>query len=144
LADGLGFFVTVIVVQGIVAYTQLAFAGVAPPIPAFLGAMGMLFLNLLFYVALTLMLGTFFDSRPAVIGITVFVLFLQVRLAQVAAFGQFLPGALLFGAAETFAGDPLQMLAGDPLPYTIPLVSAAVLTVLFTVAAFRRFGREEF
>jgi hypothetical protein len=102
----------------------------------FLVAMGMLFLNLLIYVALTLMLGTFFDSRPAVIGTAIFVLFLLIELAQDTTSGQFLPGSLLFAAGK--------MLAGNPFPYAIPRVGATDLSVLLVVAAFRRFGREEF
>lgn len=135
LADGLGFFVTVIVLQGAVAYAQFATAGIAPSAVGFAAAMGLLFVNLLFYVALTLMLGAFFDSRAAVIGTAVFILFAQVQVAQ-SPTGQFLPGSLPFAAAE--------VLAGNPLPTVVPLVGSVVLTAIFVAAAFRRFGCEEF
>lgn len=135
LADGLGFLVTVIALQGAVAYAQFAAAGIAPSAFGFAATMGILFVNLIFYVALTLMLGAFFDSRAAVIGIAVFVLFAQVQLGQ-SPIGQFLPGSLPFTAAE--------VLAGNPLPTVVPLVGSVVLTTIFVAAAFWRFGREEF
>ena len=98
--------------------------------------MGLLTLQLLAYLTLTLMLGTFFSSQIAVAGIAVLLLFAQPLLAQASALGTWLPGVL-----------PLQVssvLGGAALPSVIPLIGTAVLIVVCALLAVWRFEREEF
>ncbi len=93
-------------------------------------------LQLLAYLTLTLMLGTLFSSQIPVVGIAALILFVQPLLAEVYAFGAWLPGAL-----------PLQVpqvLGGSPLPTIVPLLGTILLTVVFIVVAVWRFEREEF
>ena len=135
LADGVGILVTMIGVQGLVAYAQLsAFTGGAFPVLPFLGALGLLALNLLFYLAFTLMLGTFFSGRSAVIGGALVLLFVQSQLGQ-SALAPYIPGALPFMA--------IQLLDGTPLLGILPIVATTVLIPVCMGVAIWRFRREE-
>ena len=136
MAHALGLFVTIILLQGSLAYAQFAAAGAAPSLLPLLGGMGLLTLHLLSYLTLTLMLGTVFRSQIPVVGIAILILFVQPLLAEVYGFGGMLPGVL-----------PLQVplvLRGDPLPTIVPLIGTTVLTVLCFIIAVWRFEREEF
>ncbi len=136
MVHALRFFVTIILLQGSLAYAQFAAAGTAPALLPFLAGMGLLTLHLLSYLTLTLMLGTVFRSQIPVVGIAVLILVVQPLLAEVYGFGGVLPGVL-----------PLQVplvLGGDPLPTMVPLIGTTVLTLLLFIVAVWRFKREEF
>ena len=136
LAHGFGFFVTIILLQGALAYAQFSAAGGAPPPLAFLGGMGLLTLQLLGYLTLTLMLGTFFGSQAVVAGIATVLLFVQPGLAEATALGSWLPGALPRQVAPVLGGEGLSTL--------IPLIGTVLLIVVCALLAIWRFAREEF
>ena len=136
VAHSLGFFVTIILLQGALVYAQFAAAGVAPPALAFVSGMAMLSLQLLAYLTLTLMLGTFFGSQAAVAGIAVVLLFVQPVLVEATAFGDWLPGALPRQVAA--------VLGGAALPTLIPLIGTVLVIVVCALLAVWRFEREEF
>ena len=72
VANAIGFFVTTILVQGLVAFVQLSLSDGGPlPVALYLAMLALLSLYLLFYLALTLMLGAFFGTRGAVLGIAI-------------------------------------------------------------------------
>ncbi|MCJ7825132.1 MAG: ABC transporter permease, partial [Anaerolineales bacterium] len=72
IANAIGFFVTIILVQGLVAYVQLSLSDGSPlPFAPYLVMLALLSLYLFFYLALTLMLGTYFGTRGAVLGIAI-------------------------------------------------------------------------
>jgi ABC-2 type transport system permease protein len=136
MAHALALFVTIILLQGSLAYAQFAAAGATPAVLPFLAGMGLLTLHLLSYLTLTLLLGTLFRSQIPVVAIAILILFVQPLLAEVYGFGGLLPGVL-----------PLQVppvLRGEPLPTIIPLISTTVLMVLCFIIAVWRFEREEF
>jgi ABC-2 type transport system permease protein len=135
-AHSLNFLITIIVVPGIVGYLEASAAGLNLPLLPFVVGLGLLYLNLLFYLSLTLMLGTFFRSPTPVIAIPVLLLFLQVGLTQATGLGIYLPGAI------PFIGPTV--MAGEPLPSLFPLGAAAGFTPLFSALAIWRFGRDEF
>ena len=120
---------------GVAAYFLMTQYGIRVQIGAMLAGMGMLYLNLLFFQSLTLMLGAFFNSRRAVIGISLAPLFLLNQLTQMS-FGAFLPGHLPLDAATVMASQPYTNL--------VSLVETAALTVIFIGLALWRFEREEF
>jgi len=148
LADGLGFLVTGIVVQGVIAYLQVSLASGAPlPVANFIGGLGLTYLNLLFYFALTLMLGTFFEGRGPVIGIALALLLGYQLLLGIA------PGLALIGpwalVMNILGGLPLSatVALGLPLPSAnavLPMIGTAVWCVICAVVAIWRFQREEF
>jgi ABC-2 type transport system permease protein len=151
IAHAFGFLVTGIVLQGVVAYLQISaaanMAGLArPPLLGFAGALGLVYLNLLFYLTLTLMLGAFFAARGPVLGIGFGLLFgyqIFVGLANglLAYVG---PWGLVVQTPIT--PNPLSLLValGQPLPTVVPIVTTALWCVVFTVLAVWRFAREEF
>ena len=136
VAHSLGFFVTIILLQGTLAYAQFAAAGVAPPALAFATGMGLLSLQLLAYLTLTLMLGTFFGAQAVVAGIAMVLLFVQPIVAEATGFGDWLPGALPRQVAP--------LLAGAGLPTLIPLIGTVLVIVVSVLLAVWRFEREEF
>jgi ABC-2 type transport system permease protein len=134
LVDTLGFLVTMIIVQGLAAYFIITGHGMSLNFEAFLAGMGMLYLNLFFWQSFALMLGTIFNSRRSVIGISMIMIFLFNQLAQMN-IGMILPGHLPYDAAVVIASQPLEN--------WIPLLGAAFLSIVFIALAFWRFSREE-
>lgn len=144
-ANALGFLVTVIVLQGAIAYLQLSLYGSSLlPIGPFLAVMGLFGLYLLFYLALTLMLGTFFNARGPVLGIAIGVAIASMRgigglLSGYAPWlAKILPEALPTLADAIVTGRPL---AAD---WPISIVITALYLGLFVAIAIWRFRQEEF
>jgi ABC-2 type transport system permease protein len=138
IALAIGVLATAIGLQGAVAYGQTAAAAhVLPDILPFMVGLGVVALHTFFYLALTVMIGTFSNSRGAAIGIPLALLFGQQLLGRFIppAFAEFLPHNLT--AIASVVG------LGQPLPSSAALVLAATLSVAFIAAAIWRFGREE-
>jgi ABC-2 type transport system permease protein len=136
LANTIAALLIMIVLQGSVAYLQIsAAAGGSFPLLPFMGKLGMAALHLLFYLTLTLMLGTLFNASGPVIGISLTVLIGQQLFAQF--FPHWLtevtPGILISAATS-----------GLESPGITSLVAIAAWAVLFGVVAIWRFNLEEF
>jgi len=145
VANAIGFFVTVILLQGLVAYVQLSLSeGSLLPIVPYLAMLALLSLYLLFYLALTLMLGTFFDTRGPVLGIAM-VVAIGSMLSIGNLFAGFLPRIVVL-LPESIPGILTLMVQGEPLPdvWPIPIILMSGYSLLFIVLAIWRFGREEF
>jgi len=144
-ANALGFFVVVILVQGLVAYVQLSLSDGSPlPLTPFLAMLALLSLYLLFYLALTLMLGAFFDSRGPVLGIAIAVAIgSMIGIGNV--FAGFLPWLVLI-LPEAIPGILTLLVEGEPLPevWPIPIILISLYSLLFVALAIWRFNREEF
>jgi ABC-2 type transport system permease protein len=145
VGNAFGFLVTIILLQGAVAYVQLSLSegSLVTPGP-FLASLGLLSLYLLFYLTLTLMLGAFFDSRGPVLGIAI-----GVAVASMLGVGQlfagFLPWLTLI-LPEALPGMVSLIVQGEALPsvWPIPVVVMALYSLLFVALAIWRFSREEF
>ncbi len=145
VANALGFFVTIIVLQGLVAYVQLSLSGGSPlPLAPYLAMLGLLSLYLLFYLTLTLMLGAFFDSRGPVLGIAIAVA-IGSMLGVGNLFASFLPWIVVL-LPEAIPGILTLLVQGEPLPevWPIPILLMSVYSLLFIALAIWRFRREEF
>jgi ABC-2 type transport system permease protein len=145
VANAIGFFVTIILVQGLVAYVQLSLSDGSPlPLAPYLVLLALLSLYLLFYLALTLMLGAFFDSRGPVLGIAV-----AVAIGSMIGIGNlfagFLPWIVML-LPEAIPGILTLLVQGEPLPdvWPIPIILMSVYSLLFVALAIWRFNREEF
>jgi ABC-2 type transport system permease protein len=144
-ANTFGMLATAVLVPGIVGYALCALAG-GPAIGPleFAVGLGMWLLHILFYVCLTLMLGTVFESRGAVAGIGIAVLlapqFIKDIVPQLI---QVLPMWLVMpnGRATSIA---VAAVNGQPLPATLPILLTAGWCVLFLAVALWRFSRQEF
>jgi ABC-2 type transport system permease protein len=147
IAYCVGVLATMVVLPGLVVYIMISIAIKAYPDPwLFMAAMGIIFISLLFYLTLTLMLGTFFRSRGPVIGITMAVLFLQqYMIGLLPALRYVLPWSLFVALNKPDVGAIVPaILTGQPVYSYIPIVALAVESILFTAIALWRFNREEF
>ena len=145
VANGLGVLVTMVLLPGVVAYVLffIRLKGALDPL-AFLDALGVLFLNLLFYLTLTLMLGALFDGRGAVIGIGLAFLFLQQYLVGLLPALRFvLPWTLVVPLNNQTDAIVPALLSGQPIYSYIPILAVAVECIVFVLVALWRFNQEE-
>ncbi len=145
IAYGLGFLVTGILLPGGIACLQIiASGGYSSLLPGFAASLGLVYLNLLFYLTLTLMLAILFHGRGPVMGITLFIFFFwiipdSVRLAE------FMPWRLVTNTGnDALPALHMYLLSGQLLPTVAPIIATALWCVLFTSVAFWRIRREEF
>lgn len=138
IAYGVGILLTGLIIPSVIAYLLLSLEQAAPlALLPFVGGIGILALQLLFYLALTLMLGTFFNARGAVLAIPLVML---------------LAGDLIIGFWSATAYVTPWLLArlahllaqGQPLLTLWPIVATAAWSVAFLAASIWRFGKEEF
>lgn len=146
VANALGVLVTITLVQGVIAYAIISFGtGVTLSPSAYLAGLGVQFINLVYYLTLTLMLGTLFNHRGAVIGIPLALLFFQQSLIGLAPFMiNVLPYVLtvpMNDGADSIAAS--LMLNTDPFSL-IPVLSAAGFSLLFSGVSLWVFNRQEF
>ena len=145
IANSLGVVATMVVLPGIVAYAMISLTIKASLNPwFFLAAMGVIFLSHLFYLTLTLMLGAFFNSRGPVIGITLALVFLQQYLiGWLPGLRYLLPWTLVIPLNNQTAAIVPELLLGQPIYSSIPILCAAVESILFVLICLWRFNREE-
>ncbi|OGN92935.1 MAG: hypothetical protein A2Z71_01145 [Chloroflexi bacterium RBG_13_50_21] len=143
-ADGIGILVTIVIVQGAIGYFVLrAATGISFQVPNFLAAMGLVAMVLFFLLSLTYMLGSLSDSRGLVVGIPLLLLTLAQYENMVPVLAKTMPWNLVVDMR--FSNSMAIMLAkGEPLTFITPIISTAVMTVLFIVVAAWRMNREEF
>lgn len=142
---GVGSVVTMVVVPGLLVFAELSLipsgadAGELSFLP-WVGVIGAMALSVLFYLTLTLFLGTVFNSRGIVVGIPVGFLFL----------GMFLTGVLpevIVNLTPWAVVSPLAMeLADETEKVTswVPVISSIAWITALAAAAIWRFKREEF
>jgi len=151
IAYGLGLLATWVVLPGGIAYLQFRAYGLDQlSISGYVAALGLVYLNLLFYLTLALMLATLFNGRGPGVGIALFnLLSCTVFVDPIVAYAPWLlkvmPWNLLlpfgFGAGSPLAGI---LMLGGPLPTVTPIIATAVWCLLFTGVAIWRIRREEF
>lgn len=144
LGNALGVLVILVLVQGGIAYLQISLRnGFFPLLVPYLETMGLLSLTLLFYLTLSLMLGTIFKTRGPVIGISIGLLVIQSILRQLAMtwvpwLPLVMPDTLMQMASPIVQGQPL------PAEWPFPIISTTLMSILFVLIAMWRFNREEF
>jgi ABC-2 type transport system permease protein len=146
VANIAGMLVAAVLVPGVVAYVIIG--GLTPldyPQPIdFLAGLGLLAINMFFWLTLTLMAGAFFESLGTVIAIPMAVLFGQLALAMVAPdLLNVFPLALSIGTGEYEAVVESVVFGRTPFAWT-PVYVTAILSVVFIVVAIWRFNRQEF
>lgn len=145
IAYGLGFLVTGVLLPGGIACLQIiASGGSGSLLLGFAASLGLVYLNLLFYLMLVLMLATLFHGRGPVMGITLFVLFFCI-IPDSARLAEFMPWRLVSGVGnKALPALNGYLLSGRPLPTVAPIIATALWCVLFTGVNFWRIRREEF
>jgi ABC-2 type transport system permease protein len=142
--NAVGILVTMVVVPGIVAYVIVAAADTPPDPIGFVAGLGVIGLDLLFFLTLTVMLGTLLDAAGAVIGIALAVAFGQQFLTQAPMLAQVIPWALVVPVGQAPVSDASALMLGEPLPAPLAIPFALVACVLFTAVAIWRFELSEF
>ncbi len=140
LSNIIGALVFIVVLPGLVVLgeTFLAAHKVVPLLP-FLVGLGVILLGLVFYINLVILLGVLSESRGKVLGIAFGVMWGGMILRNlIPQIGYVLP--------TTMDGIALGVLMGMPLPamFVSQLISTAVLSIVFILAALWRFQHEEF
>jgi ABC-2 type transport system permease protein len=138
LANALGILMTAILVPGAIAYLVLSLENGAPlALGPFAAASGLIAAGVLFYLTLTLMLGTFLRTRGPVLAIPLVLLIAGDGLIGIwpalANAGTLLPGRLAMLVAQ-----------GTGLLSVWPVIATLAWTVVFLSLALWRFAREEF
>jgi ABC-2 type transport system permease protein len=141
--NAVGIVVTMIVVPSTVLLIQLVLADVEVSVPRFWLGAAVAALNLLFYLTLTLMLGTLFDSAGPVIAIPLAFAFGQQLLAGIPGLDAVLPWSLLVAPSGSDTSVVGAIITGESIPAPGALVVTAGACVIFTVIAFGRWRRTE-
>lgn len=134
--------ITAVVLQAVIAYAQLSLAQqMFIPFGAFIGAFFTIVLAVVFYIAMSLMLGTMFSSRVPVMGIPLALILIQIfligALENIANWLPYiLPGSLLSVGSSLVTGE-----VSEYWPLTIIITLG--LSGLFIYLALHRMNREE-
>lgn len=140
-ASALAVLVLLVALPAFLTYLLLSVRAGSPfPVVPFLGGVGIVSIHTIFYLTLTLMLGTFFNSRPPVLGIALAVLLGGNLLSGI--FQPLLavtPWILGKGASLVASGAvvPAAMLAA-------PLTATLAWSLVFIFVALAQFEKTEF
>jgi len=137
----IGFWVTAIIVPAVIFYLETRFIFHTPvPILSFMAALDVIELIQLFYLSLTLMLGTLTSSRGAIAGIGMGILLGGAALTQL------VPSAYLVTTPWLLPDIASGLALGQPLPsiWFIPIVATAIEVIIMIAVTFIRFQKEEF
>jgi len=119
----------------------MAFGVEIVPVINLLGGLALHGLHLLFWITLSLMLGSFFGGRGPVVGIPLVLFSFQELIVTLAA--KYVPWiGLLF--PQRLPELAALVAAGEPVYSAVPLLAMTAWMILFTLVAIWRFKREEF
>jgi ABC-2 type transport system permease protein len=136
-----GFWITAIVIPAIIFVIETRLLLPAPlSIVPFLAGLAMVALSQLFYLTLTLMLGTFFNSRGPIAGIGIAFIMIGLMLKGM------IPLVVLAVTPWLLPDLSSALALGMPLPsiWFVPIVATSIWIVVMIAVALWRFGREEF
>jgi ABC-2 type transport system permease protein len=141
-----GILVTMVAAQGGIAYLIIFLVtGNTFPILPYAGALGMLLLSLLFWLAMTVMLSTLSNMRGMAIGIPLFLLLGYTLFVEFAPWtADYMPWNLTSAVSASRPAMGLSLVLGQPILTLMPLVATAIGCLVFTMAAIWRFQRDEF
>jgi ABC-2 type transport system permease protein len=142
VANALGILFVSVVVQGAIGYGILSYAiGYLVPVRAYLVAMGLQTLHTLFYITLTLALGSFLNTRGPIMGIGIFTL---MGLNLFSNFiGQFIPWFPNM-VPETLKMGSIMLLRGVEFSTSLSIIATSAYILIFIGLAIWRFKKTEF
>jgi len=141
VANALGFWVTAIIIPSIIfVITVRTVVPVPLDLAPFLVGVGISALSQLFYLTLTIMLGTFFNSRGPIAGIGIGFVMTGLLLKG------FIPMQVMIATPWPLPDVAGGLALGMELPsiWPVPVIATAVWIIIMIAAALWRFGREEF
>lgn len=135
----------IVIPQIVIAILLLRFVGnFNVNLAVFLLGVPLVLVFVLFFSALTLLLGTVSDSRGFVIGIPLALLLLYQPISSLLApIMSFLPYALVLSGAPGAAPLVLSVVMGGPISNWMPLVTTILIGAVLTVLATWNFSRQE-
>jgi ABC-2 type transport system permease protein len=146
IGNSAGLLVTAILMPGIVAYFLYSFLyfGYALPVLDFASGMAVLGLHALFWLSLTLMLGTFFESWAPVIGIPLGLFFTQqFIMGAVPALVTVLPWIIMAPVGDGQPPIAGSLILGETPFSWVPVIFVTVGTVVCIAIAIWRFRQVE-
>jgi ABC-2 type transport system permease protein len=141
LAYASGYWITAIIIPAIIfLIVTRQLIPVPLAISSFLIGLALMALGQLFYLTLTLMLGTFFNSRGPVAGIGIAFIMTGLMLDS------FIPFQVLIVTPWPLADIAGGLTLGTDLPsiWPVPIIATSIWIVVMTALALWRFEREEF
>jgi ABC-2 type transport system permease protein len=145
-SHSIGILITMAVAQGGIAYLIIFLVtGKAFPILPYTGAIGMLFFSLLFWLALTIMLGTLSNMRGLAIGVPLFLILGFTLFVEIAPWiSDYMPWNLTSAVSASRPAMAVSLVLGQPIPTLMPLIATVIGYLVFTLVAIWRFQKEEF
>ena len=140
LASGVGVMIFIVILPAIAAYFQIFLASTrAPSLPAYLLGMGIVLIDLFFYISLVILSGVIFSQRGPVLGIAFGMMFLpQIFTGFLPEIAYILPVNLQNIAVAVAMQQPVPMVG------IIEIAATAAWCLVFILAALLRFNQEEF
>lgn len=141
LAYAIGYWITAMIIPAvifIIVTGQLVPVPLA--LPPFLAGLALMALGQLFYLSLTLMLGTFFSSRGPIAGIGITFIMTGLLLKSL------IPLPIMILTPWPLPDVASGLALGTELPsvWPVPIIATIIWIVVMTAVALWRFGREEF
>jgi ABC-2 type transport system permease protein len=147
IGNSIGVLVTSVLIPGVLVYVTLGAIselGWLPPLDFLLG-MGAIALSVFFWLTLTLMAGTFFDSTGGVIAVPMATFFAMWFIPSLLTFLIHVSPVILFvGPGDEYPAVSTSLMNGEAPFSWIPVVAAVILSALFVAIAMWRFDRQEF
>jgi len=141
--NAVGVIVTMLLIPSAFLLVQVTLAGIDVSVARFVLGAAVLALNLMFYLTLTLMLGTLFDSAGPVIAIPLAFAFGQQLVTAVPGLDSVLPWALVVSAGGSETSVAGAIITGQAVAAPAAIVTTAAACVAFIVIAFRTWRRTE-
>lgn len=136
-----GISISAILVPATIFYIEMRLLLPSPlPFVPFLAGVALAILSLIFYVVLTLMLGTLFNSRGPAAAISIAMIMTGLLLKSI------IPLEVMIFTPWPLADLSGAVALGLPLPsvWFVPVVIVSCGIIVMTAVALWRFGREEF
>lgn len=144
IGNAVGVLVSMVILPGIAIYIEFAIlkGTFLSPLQYALG-FGLVALNFLFYLTLTLMLGTIFEKRGGIIAIPLAFGLAYTIIMNLAAEIPIHPMSMFFPleAEESLFSS---VILGLPLDSIVPIMTTTILIIIFVLISLRQFSKEEF
>ncbi len=147
VANAIGILLILVLLEGALAYGVIAaVTGHTFPVLPYLGALAVLYLNVMFYFTLALMFSAATNSRGAAIGIPMAVLFGYQFIVGIAPWTmEIMPWALVNpGSGGGLSVSVATAIVLEQSFSITPIIATLVWCVLFVVVAIWKFNRDEF
>ena len=144
ISNIVGVVISMVIIPGIVVYLEFVFLKgmIISPIQFILG-FSLVAINLIFYLCLTLMLGTVFEQRGGIIAIPLTLCLGYTIIMNLAAQIPIHPMSMFFpaGSDVSLFGS---LILGTPLDSILPIISTILFIIVFVAISLWKFNQEEF